>query len=303
MIPDGLDKRSIFKEGDPEKIFFLPFIGEFGAYLTTYVHDIYRIQAEEKVVAIRPKHKILFPTATEFFYDWDIFVDDIRRDGVNRTGGPIRVMTALMHTIIEEYPQYKDYTFISPFGRYDSRYPMPYSGFELERLTDIDIWPHICICTRNRQKSMRKNMSKEYWESLISQLPKYKIANVGDRDTSINDLKVTYNSWDYHYGFYDINASINIMQNSKLVVTTNTGGLHLANLCGKDIILLYNAKGMLEHVRAIMKNNRIIVISKEKYKDTELVAKVIKTYFKHKNTKIIAEGVDDWGDFEKTIEL
>lgn len=303
MIPDELDKRSIFKEGDPEKIFFLPFIGEFGCYLTTFVHDIYRIQAEEKVVAIRPKHKILFPTATEFFYDWDIFVNDINREGVNRTDGPIRVVTALMHTILEEYPQYKDYTFISPFGRYDSTYPLPYSGFELETLTDIDVWPHICICTRNREIHKRKNMGKEYWESLISHLPKYKIANVGDRDTSINDLKVDYNSWDYHYGIYDINSSINLMQNSKLVVTTNTGGLHLANLCGKDIVLLCNESGMLAHVKAIMKNNRIILIYKYQLNNIELITKVINTYFTHKNTKIIAEGVDDWCDFEKTIEL
>lgn len=303
-LPDKFDERAIFQEGDPEKFFFLPFIGEFGCYLTTYVHDIYRIAAKEKVVAIRPLHKVLFPTATEFFYDWDLFVDDIRRDGVNRTGGPRRVIIAMMNRILKEYPKYKDYTFISPFFRYDASFPMPYSGFDLEKLTAIKDQVDFCICTRNREKRIRKNLSREYWEELLGHFPKYKVANVGDRDTSHENLEgVNYNSWDYHYGLFDVNSSINLMQNCKLVVTTNTGGLHLANMCGNDIILIYNIRGMLPHVEAIIKKNRLILIRSEKVKDVDFVAKVIKAYFKHPNTKFIADGLDDWADYEKTIEL
>ncbi len=304
MLPNNFDRRYITQYGDPEKLFFLPFIGEFGCYLTTYVHDIYRIEAKEKVVAIRPLHKVLFPTATELFYDWDLFVDDIRRDGTNRTRGPKRFMRNMMNRIIKEYPKYKDYTFTSPFFSYNSRC-LPYSGFDLERLTAIEDKVDFCICTRNRlKKAEKKNLSREYWEELLSHFPKYKVANVGEKDTSLQDLKgVTYNSWDYHYSLFDVNCSINLIQNSKVVITTNTGGLHLANLCGSDIIIIWSNRGMLAHVQTIKKNNRIILIHQKNIKDIDFVAKVIKAYFKYPDTKLIGTGLTDWSDYEKTIDL
>lgn len=261
MLPDDFCTASIWQEGDPEKIFVLPFLGEFGCYLTTYVHDFHRLDVKEKVIAIRPRHKILFPTATDFFYDWDIEILDEHKDGVNRTNGPKRIILKLMKRVIEEYPQYADFTFISPFGHYNSA-NLPYKGFNLPKLNDIPLHPDITICARNRVKRLSKNIDNNYWINLIEHLNDnfYTVASAGEKHTSVQDLPVIGNSWDYHYGIFDINCSINLMQNSKVVVTTNTGGMHLANMCNKDIIILCKSKGMLPHVEAIQKDNRILLI-------------------------------------------
>ena len=40
-------KTWINKLGDSEKLFFLPFVGEFGFYITKHIRNVYRIKAEK----------------------------------------------------------------------------------------------------------------------------------------------------------------------------------------------------------------------------------------------------------------
>jgi hypothetical protein len=63
------------------KHFFLPWQGEFGCFITSFVRAVHTWPSEYKVVACSSGDKCLFPTADEVFHDLPEILPDHKRRG------------------------------------------------------------------------------------------------------------------------------------------------------------------------------------------------------------------------------
>src|ERR1700743_2948571 len=61
---------------------FGPFLSEFGWQILTHVRHVHRSSANRKIVCCRPEDRVLYPSATSFFTDWEHPVPDGNRQGI-----------------------------------------------------------------------------------------------------------------------------------------------------------------------------------------------------------------------------
>ena len=84
-------EQSRLTEEPFNQVVILPHYGEYGHFLMTHVRVVHQVKARVKVVCCRPGEELLFPSASDFYYEWNsIFVDKERR-GL-RNEWPVRQM-------------------------------------------------------------------------------------------------------------------------------------------------------------------------------------------------------------------
>jgi hypothetical protein len=71
------------KRGSAKPVVFAPFMGEFGFFINTYVRFVHYFNAPKKIVCCRPGEEVFFPSADDFFYEWNDFREDKDRLGAN----------------------------------------------------------------------------------------------------------------------------------------------------------------------------------------------------------------------------
>ena len=60
-----------------QPVLVLPFYGEFGHFIYSFIRQVQMINAPNKIVCCKPGDEYYFPSAHGFFYDWsDPFSDD-----------------------------------------------------------------------------------------------------------------------------------------------------------------------------------------------------------------------------------
>lgn len=204
---------------------YLPFIGEFGWYLLTFVLRINGDPAENKIVCCKRGHECLFPTASGFYYDWQD-IDDSRKAGIyedfsHEIALKERIKAHLGIDDIEwsspstngwhDKLSYAEHTFI------------PKCNFPLDLKADIVITP------RHRQMDIRRNWTQENWQYIVDRLNERNIsvAVCGTRDTTFHLNNVKYAS----YNHVDVASDVELMTNAKLVITQESGLQYLSFMC------------------------------------------------------------------------
>ena len=51
-------------------ILVLPYYGEFGHFVNSFIRQVHYLHAPAKIVCCRPGEEVYFPSATGFHYDW-----------------------------------------------------------------------------------------------------------------------------------------------------------------------------------------------------------------------------------------
>lgn len=213
-----------------EWICFLPWASEFGWYIMNHVKRFHGYNHQKKIACIKKGHECLFPTATEFWYDWVDDVKDIHKGGIVKYKHNDKVKKL----IVDTYG--KDVTFIDPAETgWAEKTSLGHHTFvpkpRFNHNFDIDI----VITPRLRQLDANRNYVKQ-WQDLTNRLVKagFKIAICGTKQLSAKINGAKYFSWNY----VDVDTDVEMMLKSKLVISQESGLAYLAMMCKKPLIII-----------------------------------------------------------------
>ncbi len=196
---------------------FLPFIGEVGWMIMHQMRLVHFTEAKSKIVCCKIGQEALFPSATDFFYDWESpDKESPVGTGKNYEWKDIRAKFPLalpVHT--GGLSTHEEFKMISQ----GHKIPLT-PRFKRDLAVDV------CIGTRNLPLLPEKNY--QHWQKLADTLTEMGLtfAVIGTRDSSYALKHMKYMSGD----FGDWDAAIELLQNCNLFVSTDSGSAHLASV-------------------------------------------------------------------------
>jgi len=216
------------KRGSEKPTVFMPFMGEFGFFINTYIRFIHYFKCPKKIVCCRPGEEIFFPSADEFMYDWNDFQQDKDRIGANIPAGN-KQYRFLKTTLQQQYPNHE----IVEVGheisyRFVQFMPVPLEPFCDKIEVDVVIGP------RNRPRDEQRNFPRDKWQNIVRQLKGWRIGIVGQEETSYDFEESVNKSWQYPQ---PADAMISMLKNCKVFIGTDTGTAHVAAMCGCPMVL------------------------------------------------------------------
>lgn len=218
------------KRGSKKACVFMPFMGEFGFFINTFSRYVNYFKCLKKIVCCKKGQEVFFPSADEFFYDWEDFHDDKNKLGANIPTGD------------SKYKKIKA-KISSKFRGFDVievGHEIPY---RFVQFMPVDLIPFceelkydVVIGPRNRARDIQRNYPEEKWQKIVDKLIKngFSVASIGQKETSYDLKGVSYNSWDNNR---PTDAMISMLQNCKLFIGTDTGTSHVATMCGCPMII------------------------------------------------------------------
>jgi hypothetical protein len=228
---------------------FLPWRGEFGQMLLAYVRWIHGVVSPYKVVCCKPGDEPLFPSAREFFYDWEQvpdhlkntkllrskeqkqYLDDLR--GRLRTRYPnCDVLEPILGSIPQRWRHHPEWNFkprAKPFGSFSSSS----NGGRL---------PDIVVAPRCRKHGINRNFA--HWQEVCDVLSSsgHTIGLIGVKEASLDVQGVSeaYKSWNYEE---NLSVTLQMMNHARLTLATDSAMAHLAVLNQTPVYVIYDKPG------------------------------------------------------------
>jgi len=242
---------SIFTPSDKTTV-FLPNYGEFGPVIDKLVKIVHFHKSPKKIVCCKRGEEALYPSASEFFYDWEDFVEDKDKWGffskrkiakyVNDNYQNYKNKVSVeIDKIISKLGECNNYFYLWNFN-IDKIFTNKYSHIfrpELKPIIKHGLNVDVVISPRNRESRSESNCG--FWKEIVSELINngYTVGGIGREETSENIKGTLLNSWDYND---NSSAIIEMLQNCKLYVGIDTGPSHLASLLSVPIIVFHHDK-------------------------------------------------------------
>ncbi len=236
---DFFDFISRLDAGSGRPCLFLPNAGEFGVRILTELRMVHWHRASRKVVCCRKGEEVLYPSADEFVTDWDDPLDDLHRGGT----GP-----ALHWPKIEA--RYPGFCSIQTAG-----ITTPQERMSVNPQERIPFRPKlrglradVCLGIRWRRFAEEKNW--HHWQAVGDAIVEagFTFAVIGVRPTTLDLPAQSHHSSDYA----DTDAAIELLQNCRLFVGSDTGTAHLAATVGADMLVFREESAQNEDLRHLM---------------------------------------------------
>lgn len=212
---------------------FLPFRGEFGWYLFTYVKRIHGDPSPNKIVCCKRGHECLFPTATDFFYDWQDIADSIKAGIYTDFSHEKELRERIANQF--QLPDETEWSSPSANGWHD-KHDYANNIFIPKSLLPHDLKADVVITPRHRQMDSQRNWTQENWQYVVDRLNENNIsvAVCGAKDSSFDLENVKYKSWDY----LDVDSDVELMNNANLVIVQESGLQYLSFLCQRPTMCI-----------------------------------------------------------------
>lgn len=242
--------ESIFEKSKKTTV-FLPNYGEFGST----VHKLIRIvdfhNSPKKIVCCKRGEEVYFPSADEFYYDWNDCVQDIHKWGFfvkrkkvkDKNDKIINYGKMLQEDFIKiksKFGENVNYVHLWKFNS-DKEYEKHASNFRVKlKPKEIrGIRADIIISPRNRTSRSENNFLQ--WEELIDffNTNGYSVGCVGSKEHSLKLRNSFVNSWDYKD---NASAVIELLNNCKLYLGLDTGVSHLASIISVPMIIFSHSR-------------------------------------------------------------
>jgi hypothetical protein len=202
---------------------FLPHVGEFGHRIMTGIRLVHWHKASRKVVCCRPGEEVLYPSATEYVTDWKDPIEDAKRCG---TGQPLdwpEIQARYPgHTCIDtgNLDRQQELLCIHPDQR------IPFRPKRRRLAADA------CLGIRYRAFCREKNWPG--WNVVADAISAagFTFAVIGSRPTTL-DLHGQL----HHSGDHDTDAAVELLQNCRLYIGSDTGTSHLAATIGTPMLV------------------------------------------------------------------
>lgn len=205
---------------------YLPWRGEFGWMIMCFVKKFHADSSSNKIICCKRGHECLFPTATDFFYDWED-IPDSQKAGVSDVTDEVNLMEKIKKWFPLSNDQI-DFVHLSEVGWHNkhdfAQYTfIPQSKYKIGLKTDIVIAP------RKRTIDIHRNWAQENWQLVVDMLNDQGITVgvCGSSESSFDLKNVKYKSYDY----IDVDSDVELMNNARLVITQESGLQYLSFLC------------------------------------------------------------------------
>ncbi len=211
---------------------FLPFLGEFGWYIMTHVKRVQGYNHSNKIVCVKSGHECLFPKAKQFYHDWKD-IEDNQKAGIYEIHDH---ETELKNKICDHFNT-DDIHFISTSEvSWDEKLSLANNVFIPKSLHNIGLKTDIVITPRNRKIDPHRNWTAENWQHVINKLVdnNISIGLCGTKNTSFNLNNVLHKSYDY----IDVDSDVELMNNTKLVISQESGLAYLSYLCKRPTFII-----------------------------------------------------------------
>lgn len=218
-----------------DNIIAAPFAGEFG-WLTGQVLRSFDLhKAKNKIVCCPETHKVFYPSATGFHHDYELEVK--QRVGLGKWFARLD-STKIAHDFMVSDSKYSDYKIW--YHKKTNAWKDPEVLRHRPKFTPktqcdpVDV----VFSHRNRKYQSHRNISPSLYTDTLKTLKDkgYTTGIVGSKSSSSSMDLIDYRSWDYDN---EDDATVEMMQKAKLVVSTNTGIAHLAILLGVPLMLIH----------------------------------------------------------------
>jgi hypothetical protein len=216
----------ILDDGAGKACLFLPPAGlEFGHICLSFMRIVHFHKAAFKVVCCRPGHEVLFPSADVCITDWIDPVPDKERIGTQRE------KRFEWPDLTSRFPglHHVRATGLTPEQEIFAIQPAERIPFNPQRR---GLQADLVFGVRRRDFCAERNWP--HWQKLADAATAAGLtfAVIGDRATSfsLDGEKV-------HSGDYDTDAAVELLQNCRLYVGTDTGASHLAATVGARMLV------------------------------------------------------------------
>jgi ADP-heptose:LPS heptosyltransferase len=220
----------------------LPHVGfEFGQLIMTHVRWVHTIPGT-KVVCTRRGLEPLFPSATEFFYDWTDVPDAQRHTKTIKATSTQMQLEAVQDHLLAKYPGAQVRFPID--GKKPQYFPnLPQGNFQPVPACPAPAWyPEILVAPRFRKHGEARNFP--HWNKVVQDLRGlgYHVGIIGVPETSatIDGITMDRKAWGHDD---NLGVTLHWMSKAKMVIATDSGMAHLAVLAGAPLLVVYEARG------------------------------------------------------------
>jgi hypothetical protein len=199
--------------------------------LMKWVRHINGLKSDHKIVCTTKGSEALFPSANEFYYDWEPVADAMKNCRLLRSRDNHKYLSGLREQFKQTYPNAE---FIYPSMELPNEKEW---GFIPEPKIKRGLLVDIVVGPRFRQYGEGRNFM--YWQEVISKLAAngYTIGAIGAENTSVPNLvDVVHKSWDYDF----LDSGLEMLRNCRLALMSCSGPAHLAVLCGTPLKVIYD---------------------------------------------------------------
>lgn len=206
----------------PEARVVLPWRGEFGIICNWHGPQIKAV-ASPKIVPIELGMEALYPGAVRYVYI------PVRPD---QQRGYLQDSDLVLQLAVAGGLQHRNLIWPDQEAARMWFVPVPFVAVDAP-ITDV------VICPRHREHGCGRNW--QHWQTLLDSLVSddLVVGAAGSPWSSVDVSGCCFRAWDHERC---LDASIALMQNTKLVVGTDTGLTHLALMCGVPAILLISGE-------------------------------------------------------------
>ena len=206
---------------------FLPCRGEFGWIVMAHAPQVHAAIEPGDMVCCLPGLEAIYPGAASYFHVEPLH--DREQAGMSlRDPG----LAPLAQTLQSHHP---DAQLIAPCPKAPRRYflPAPTSVYGLAC--------DVVVCPRRRGYGADKNWP--HWQEATDRLIDrgLRVFAAGTKASSF-DLRGVPRAWDYDR---PLDATIEAMSSSHLVLATDSGLAHLAVMCGRPLLMISHGEGLV----------------------------------------------------------
>jgi len=218
-----------------DNVVLLPWLGEFGWMVIKHLRYVHHYPAARKIVCAAPGHECLYPSADEFFTDWENPIPDGRRwndTDWKDSGAKSRFYDSLVPRLAERYPGHE---VVAP------RYPCHWHASDAPGYKFCPVaasrLPAMDVVIAPRKRSFDEPRNWPYWETLVSALRSdgLHVGIAGRADTSY-DIDADGYAWDHPDG--DTAGTVDLLSRCRLYVGGDSGITHLACLMDASVLVL-----------------------------------------------------------------
>jgi hypothetical protein len=257
----ALDETVVWPHRRDEPIVVLPYYGEFGHFVNSFIRQVHYLYAPAKIVCCRPGEEVYFPSATGFYYDWnDPFYSDKKvgfRDGwPPATSFPLTPEeVSLLGRLRLQFREHRITALTQPLTTaqvVSMHVPITIRSVAIPRFD-------LVVCCRRRSWEAYRNFDR--WPEVLAPLSArgFTVAIVGEPDTSYDFDFVQFRSWTHAP---NAEAVVEALSNARLYIGTDTGPSHLAALVSPALLLFRNEacphQNYIKDVLSLVAANRFV---------------------------------------------
>ncbi len=234
-----LDHRTVWPCEIGEPVVILPYYGEFGHFVNSYIRQVEYIGATHKIVCCHPGDEIYFPSANGFYSEWIEKYSANERVGYRNCWPPSAAYVPdadeeeLVERLVRRFPGHRILYLAEPLD--DPQVvdmPIRIAGGSVP-IPRLDI----AVCCRRRKWDEYRNF--EQWDDVLAPLAAagFAIGVVGEKETSCDFEFLRFRSWEYSPNSL---AVVDAISTARLYIGTDTGPSHLAAIVAQALLLFRN---------------------------------------------------------------